>query len=115
MQPWNTSAAGPLLLLQAYLGRAAAPFAEDADEELPGLLRDDEPSSGFEPTASAAEGEDFAAAEIDLDDGCPSLVTTAPGGGGVVGAETATEFVARTGAVLSINVPFYYPMREYPH
>jgi hypothetical protein len=57
----------------------------------------------------------FHLVEIDLDNDCPSLLTTTPGPDGVVGAETATEFVDRTGVVLSVNVAFFYPVHEYPY
>ncbi len=54
-------------------------------------------------------------AVVDLDQPCPNLDTTRPGPEGEVRAETGPEFVARTGSLLSINVAFFYPIREYPY
>ena len=50
----------------------------------------------------------------DLDHRCVDLITTSPDPDGTVPAETGTGFVHRTGAVASINVAFFFPIREFP-
>lgn len=57
----------------------------------------------------------FHLAVVDLDQPCLSLDTTKPAADGTVTAETGAEFVARTGALLAINVAYFYPIREYPY
>ena len=54
-------------------------------------------------------------AVVDLDQPCLHLDTTKPAADGTVTAETGAEFVARTGALLAINVSYFYPIREYPY
>ncbi len=54
-------------------------------------------------------------AVVDLDQPCLRLDTTKPAADGIVTAETGAEFVARTGALLAINVAYFYPIREYPY
>ena len=50
----------------------------------------------------------------ELDHRCVDLTTTSPDLDGTVPAETGTGFVSRTGAVASINVAFFFPIREFP-
>ena len=52
-------------------------------------------------------------ATVDLDNPCVHLTTTRPMTGGLVEAETGTEFVDRTGAALSINVAFFRGLEEF--
>lgn len=46
---------------------------------------------------------------------CLEFNATQPDGEGLVDASTGTEYGARTGSDLAVNVAFYYPIREYPH
>ena len=57
----------------------------------------------------------FHLAVVDLDQPCLHLDTTEPAPDGTVTAETGAEFVERTGALLAINVAYFYPIREYPY
>lgn len=57
----------------------------------------------------------FHLAVVDLDQPCLHLDTTKPAPDGTVTAETSAEYVARTGALLAINVAYFYPIREYPY
>ncbi|MEM9561834.1 MAG: phosphodiester glycosidase family protein [Actinomycetota bacterium] len=52
---------------------------------------------------------------VDLDDPCIRLETTPLGPDGVVEAERTSDYVDRTGAVLAVNVAFFFPIDEYPH
>jgi hypothetical protein len=54
-------------------------------------------------------------ATVDLDSACVGFTTTVPDSTGETDALTGTEFVAGTGALVSINVAFFYPFEEYPH
>lgn len=54
-------------------------------------------------------------AVVDLDDPCLGLTTTIPDAEGVVTAETGTGFLERSGATLSVNVAYFYPIQEYPY
>ncbi len=57
----------------------------------------------------------FHLAVVDLDRPCVRLDATRPAPDGTVTAETGAEFVTRTGALLAINVAYFYPIREYPY
>lgn len=56
----------------------------------------------------------FHLAIVDLNNPCVELVTSDLDDDGTALAETGTEFVERTGAVLSVNVAFFYPFEEFP-